>query len=286
MSQISWREAILGRTGIRVRRMGFASGYNPPKDALLWAFEQGVNYFWWGAVRRRNMERAVREIVAAGRRAELVVAIQFFIHLPAQMERIVVDSLRRLGTDYADFLIFGYFNRFPGENLLVKARELKQKGLCRFLGLSSHYRPLFAQRETIKTFDLFHIRYSAAHPGAEKDIFPYLPAEESRRPGIVAFNVTKGGQLLLGKGKTRKRYWPGELLPSFLERLTRKAGLAGGELTASECYRFALGNPYIDLVAAGPASEREVREDVGLLSAGPLPLEEASRLQRWAERRR
>ena len=284
MSQISWQETILGRTGIKVRRVGFASGYNPPKSALLWAFEQGVNYFWWGAVRRKNMEKAIQEIVNSGRRTELVIAISFFVHLPGHIERIVRDSLRRLSTDYVDFLIFGYFNQFPKENLLAKAEELKKKGLCRFLGLSSHHRPLFAEKETINTFDLFHIRYSAAHPGAEKDIFPYLPPKENKRPGIAVFNATKHGQLLSRRGKISKKYRYGELLPTFLERLSHKAGLIGGEPTASECYRFVLGSPYVDLVIAGPANESQVLEDVRVLSSGPLPAKETARLRRVGER--
>jgi hypothetical protein len=38
--------AVLGRTGLRVGRLGVAAGYGVPADAVERAFERGANYFF------------------------------------------------------------------------------------------------------------------------------------------------------------------------------------------------------------------------------------------------
>jgi aryl-alcohol dehydrogenase-like predicted oxidoreductase len=43
---------ILGRTGLEVGRLGMASSYGVPSQAVEQAFEQGVNYLYWGTFRR------------------------------------------------------------------------------------------------------------------------------------------------------------------------------------------------------------------------------------------
>ena len=45
------RFRILGRTGLKVGRLGVACSYGAPTAAFEEAFEQGVNYFYWGARR-------------------------------------------------------------------------------------------------------------------------------------------------------------------------------------------------------------------------------------------
>ncbi len=46
---------ILGRTGLKVRRLGMGSSYGAPAAAYEEAFERGCNYFYWGALRRGGM---------------------------------------------------------------------------------------------------------------------------------------------------------------------------------------------------------------------------------------
>ncbi len=46
--------------------------------------------------------------------------------------------------------------------------------------------------------DLFMIRYNAAHPGAERDIFPHLAR---RQPAVVAYTATSWRKLLKAPSK-------------------------------------------------------------------------------------
>jgi len=64
----------------------------------------------------------------------------------------------------------------------------------RHLAISSHNRPAHVRFAADPRFGALHIRYSASHAGAEKDIFPAMPKEN--RPGIVAYTATGWGKLL------------------------------------------------------------------------------------------
>jgi hypothetical protein len=53
----------LGRTGLKVRRLGISSSYGAPAAAFEEAFEKGCNYFVMGSFirgRSREMARAIR----------------------------------------------------------------------------------------------------------------------------------------------------------------------------------------------------------------------------------
>ena len=68
----------LGRTGLKVGRLGVACSYGAPTAAFEEAFEQGVNYFYWGSMRKESMARAIRNIIGRGKRDELVMIVQSY----------------------------------------------------------------------------------------------------------------------------------------------------------------------------------------------------------------
>ena len=46
-------------------------------------------------------------------------------------------------------------------------------------------------------------------------------------------------------------------------------------MTASDCYRFCLSNPHVDLVLTGPKNRRQLKENISdLREKGPLSEEE------------
>ena len=128
----------------------------------------------------------------------------------------------------------------------------------RFLGISSHNRALIGQimASPNSPVDACMMRYNAAHVGAERDIFPRVPTQNA--PGLIAFTATRWGQLV-----NPKKMPPGE-----------------EPLTAADCYRFALSNPYVDVCLTGPKTERELQENMQALTRGPLSEEEMERVRR------
>jgi aryl-alcohol dehydrogenase-like predicted oxidoreductase len=242
-----------------VSRLGFGSSYGAPAEAYERAFHQhGVNFFYWGSIRRGGMRDAIRRLTAEGHRDRLVVALQSYDRTGLLMGRFVARGLARLGLDRAELLILGWHDRLPSARVVRAARRLVDSGRVRFLAVSGHHRATHGAlaADARRPVDVLMFRYNAAHRGAETEILPLLPVEG--RPGTIAYTATRWGQLLD----------PGKMPPG--ER----------PLTASDCYRFVLSRPEIDLCLSGPADDAQVREACRALELGPLSSEEMDRVRR------
>ncbi|MHC4819936.1 MAG: aldo/keto reductase [Planctomycetota bacterium] len=232
--------APLGKTGLRLSRIGLASGYGVPAAAIEKAFhEYGVNYLHVSPI--------------------LNLKIAGFGGF--RLERYVDKWLTKLNLEWAD-LLFQDVRKPVSRRFTDRIQRLRDSGKVRFVGISSHERPLLpriARGEANAPADFFHVRYNAVHTGAEKDVFPHLPQED--RPGIVIFTATCWRKLLKPK-----------LMPA-------------GErpLTAAECYRFVLSHPDVDVCITGPGTEEQMEANLGTLDAGPLDEEEMARVRRIGE---
>jgi len=256
------QQRILGRIDLKVGRLGISSSYRAPQKAYEEAFERGCNYFTWGTFirgRSKEMQKAIQEIIKKGQREKLVLACYTYAHQKHLTEYFLNRGIKALGIDYVDILLLGYFPKRPPQKIIDGALELKEKGKVRFLGLSGHNRKLFPELAKEGIFDVFHIRYNAAHRGAETEAFPYLQGEE--RPGIVSFTATRWGQLLKAK-----RMPEGDKPPS-----------------AVDCYRFVLSNSAVDVVMVGAKTMEQMREDLTTLETEVMSEEELARMRRFGD---
>jgi len=250
--------AILGRTGLRVAPIGIGASYGVGAAAIEKAYhEHGINFFYWGSMRRRGMGEAVRHLAATDR-DRIVVALQTYDRLGFLLETFVARGCRALRIERADILILGYHQKLPSARVVDAARRAKEKGLVRFLAISGHHRPLLGRIASALNapFDVVMFRYNAAHRGAESEILPFRPAKNP--PGTIAYTATRWGQ--------------------FLDPKKMPAGEA--PLRASDCYRFSLSDPRVDMVLCGPSNDRQMEEASSALSLGPLSAEEMSRVRR------
>jgi aryl-alcohol dehydrogenase-like predicted oxidoreductase len=250
------RERIkLGRTELMSGRLGLGASYGTPTEAIEAAFEAGCNYFYWGALRNKKMTRAIQNIIAQGKRDDLIIVIQAFKRSRRGLEKSLMRGLKALGADCADVLLLGWYNKAPKQKLFDEAENLKKQGAFKYLGLSTHKRSLIPLLAKDSRFDLFQIRYNAANRGAEEDIFPLLPEE---RPGIVAFQTTRRMSLV-----NSSKIPSGEKRP-----------------TAGDCYRFALSNPYVDVVTSAPSTTAQMEENLSVVARGPMAEEELAWMRR------
>jgi len=251
---------VLGQTGLRASRLGIGSSFTGDERFIEEAVDQGVNYLYWGSIRRPAFGRAIRS-VARRDRSRVVVTVQSYSRVAALLAPSIEIALRRTGLGYFDFLLLGMWNRPPYSALVDAAQRLKARGLVRHLMMSTHNRPSlqdhFRQFERGESpFDAFMLRYNAVHRGAEQDVFPHLPA--ARKPAILAYTATRWGHLC------------------------DPAKMPAGEAPppARDCYRFALSNPSVDMVLCGPKNREQMQEALRALDAGPLAPDEMKRLQR------
>lgn len=240
----------VGAFGRQVFRLGLATNYGVDREDLEWALEQGVNYVFWTPTARK-VTKSLRAALKRDR-GSIVLATgptigYFGVSVRSACERL----LKKLGTEYLDVFQLFWLGRgsawTPSTiDALVSLREL---GMVRAIGVSIHDRSRAGRLAADSPLDMLMIRYNAAHPGAEKDIFPYLT---KRRPAIVAYTATRWGGLL-----KRPKGWDGPVM------------------TAGDCYRFCLSNPGVDVVLTGPKNRQQLQENLQCVKErGPLSEEE------------
>ncbi len=251
-----------GRTGLKVSRIGLAQGYGVPTASIEKAFhEYGINYLYISPLLKLgNIVQAIHNLAPSHRdELRIVLAKPFFRGFRYKnYENYVERWLKKLRLEWVD-LLFQDVRKPMSPKITDRVEQLKNSGKVRFVGMSSHERPLFgkiARGEVKAPVDFFHIRYNAVHTGAEQDIFPHLPLEN--RPGIGIYTATCWRKLLKPK-----------LMP------------AGEHPPAPvDCYRFVLSHPDVNVCLTGPSNAEQMEDNLKALDAGPLDEEEMACIRR------
>ena len=197
--------------------------------------------------------------LAKQHRDELVLVVQSYSNDPTTIEAEVAACLNDSGQDHFDFLLLGNHMKMPGPGYQDAFEQMRDKGMVRYLSISSHNRPLVPQFfEDEANYDLVMFRYNPVHRGAEDDIFPHLPVSAVGRPLVATYTSTRWGHLL------------------------DPTKMPDGEspVSARDCYRYALSRPEVDMVIAGPGNAEQLEEAISALRAGPLDEEERTRIER------
>lgn len=230
----------------RVHRVGLSVTYGIEEAGVRRAFERGVNYVMWTALKNGALVAPLKEQVRRDRDRLVIATGPTVAMFGWQVRRDVEGKLRELGTDYLDIYQLFWLGVTSGmtDGIIQELIKLREEGKVRALGCSIHDRPRAGRLAEDSALDMLMIRYNAAHPGAERDIFPHL---ERRHPGIVAYTATAWRKLL-----------------------KRPSGWQGDVATAGDCYRFCLSSPHVDVVLMGPKTGAEFDENLDAIEKGPL----------------
>lgn len=249
----------LPRVGKTVHRLGLACNYGIDADGFRCALDAGINYFFWTPFRTAKVTPLLREALSRDRERHVVASGPLNGYFAGGVRRSAEKILRMLGTDYID--VFQLFWLGIGSALtrgtVEELEALKREGKIRAIGISIHNRARAGRLAVDSPIDLFMIRYNAAHPGAERDIFPHL---EARHPAVVSYTATSWRKLL-----KRPRGWDGPVM------------------TPADCYRFCLSNPHVDLALTGPATKEQLQENLAGLAKGPLTADEEEWMRRFGK---
>lgn len=244
----------------QVCRMGIAGNYGIDSDDILWAADQGANYWVWG-YSYDKVTQGICSVIRRDRDAHVVAMLGWGI-AGRQVRYSVEHALRRLNTDYLDIFKLGWMGRTSvhSRGVMEALIKLREEGKIKAIGTSIHDRKRAGLLVRKSDIDLFMIRYNAKHPGAEQDIFPHLSL---RNPGVVSYTALAWGQLTKPL-KTRKLMppWPGKGQGDI------------PPLTPELCYRFVLTNPAVNVVLTGPGNRDQLRQNLSTLAKGPLSREE------------
>jgi aryl-alcohol dehydrogenase-like predicted oxidoreductase len=236
------------RLGRNLPRLGLSGTFDLDEAGCREALER-LRYVFW-TPRMKTLTPALRDALARDRDGYVVATGPMFAYFPGAVRKATEAALRTLSVDRLDVLQLYWLGKMSAFTGAVQEEmlRLREEGKVRALGVSIHDRVRAGRLAEHSMLDLLMIRYNAAHPGAEQDIFPRLGPQ---RPAIVAYTATAWRKLLqLPKGRT------------------------GRVPTAGECYRFCLSNPNVDVVLTGPRTVAELRENLAALDAGPLSPED------------
>ena len=254
-------QGVLGRTGMKVHRLGLAASYWPGQRAVERALDEGMNFFFcfgfdW------QMIRVLRRL-PADRRDRIVIATGAYNYIwwRQDLKKTLEKRLRQLRTDRID--VFHFLGVMKPKELTPRVRDqlaaLRSDPRVGAVSISCHDRKLAGQLAADGELDCLMIRYNAAHRGAESEIFPHLAAHD---PGLVSYTATRWRFLL-----RRTKGWPKD----------------GPIPTAGQCYRFVLTNPHVDVCLTAPRSERELAENLEAARLGPLPEDEMDFLRAYGD---
>ena len=239
--------------GRRVFRLGLATNYGIEGADLEWALEHGVDYVFWPPNARRVLS-SLKAALKRDRESLILACGPTTGYFGGGIRRACERLLKKLGTEYIDIFQIFWLGRASAwtPSTIHALVSLREAGMVRAIGVSIHNRKRAGKLVEDSPLDMLMVRYNAAHPGAEQDIFPFLA---QRKPAIVAYTATRWGGLL-----------------------KRPKGWNGPVMSASDCYRFCLSNPHVDLVLTGPKNRRQLQDNVhNLQEKGPLSEEES----RW-----
>jgi aryl-alcohol dehydrogenase-like predicted oxidoreductase len=203
------------------------------------------------ALARRKREQI---IVAAGSGSRRIEGLQ--------SSRRKLTSL--LGIEVIDVFFIEYVH--PGDSpdvmfgkngVLDELRQWKENGWVRFVGATTHDRSLARRLAADRRVDVLMHRFNMAHRKAACEVFPI--ATKARTP-IVAFTATRWGTLLEPHAD-----WPGPAP------------------TATDCYRYCLAQPAVQVVLTSPRSLAELKQNLDVLELPPMSKRECAQWQRYGD---
>jgi len=230
----------------KVFRLGLAGNYGIDERGIDWALsETEINFVFW-TPRMGRATAPVRRALARDRDRFVVATGPTIAVRGGGLRRFAERALKVLGTDHLDVLQMhwlGVLSRWSDETVGEMVR-LREEGKVRAVGVSIHNRRRAGALAADSPLDALMVRYNAAHPGAEDDIFPHI---DRSRHSVIAYTATAWRKLL-----KRPRGWDGEVP------------------TAGDCYRFCLAEPKVSVVLTGPKTREMLEANLEAVRRGPL----------------
>jgi HEAT repeat protein len=239
----------LGPENLAVAPLGISGHYGLPVNGFSRACEAGVNLMFWEPNYSRMTEFYARTVPSVRRSIHLVAGT-----FEADGRRIRRDAeavLRSLKLERVGIFLLFWVQSWQRVTPDVRAalEQLKSEGKIAAFGLSTHSRAL-ALEAMDAGWDPVMVRHSAAHRGAEKEVFPRAI---QRGTSLITFSNTCYGRLL-----------------------EPRIGLPPPR--AADCYRYTLMQPGVRACLSAPASLAQLEENLEALRDPVLPSERLSHL--------
>jgi len=258
----------IGRTGIQASVIGLGTEYLDEKpysvvdETIKAALDKGINIFdvfMPGEEVRKNIGKALagqrEKVFIQGHLCSTDTNQQYDISrdLPT-VKKYFENLLRFLNTDYIDFGMMFFIDTesdYKGafeSPVLDYALELKEKGVIRHLGASSHVAPFARKAAETGLVDLLLFSINPAF-----DMLPGGKGMDPERTELYRFCESRGVGISVMKSLAG-----GKLLSPSLTPLAHP-------MTAGQCIHYGLTRPAVASILVGCQSRAQVEEAVGYL---------------------
>lgn len=284
----------LGRTDLTVSCIGIGGGGSLPSDDVLYAFDRGINYFFFSSDLHHHayssMTEALRQLCGRGAavRERVVLATVTYIKHPDAALAALFDQFTELGIDYVDLFFWGWVDEcdrslYPEclklsrdmrgansvyqrtlERIVGTSEKLKKMGAVRYVGTSFHSLQMAQEWMHSSLLDVIMVRHNPAHRSAQSLIFQPLQ-DNIARPGIVTFKSTGVHSAL-----------PLWLPPSELPRTCVQP-------TVPDFYRYSLSQRGVDVCLTGLQRRQEVDAAIAAIQQGKLTAAELDYLNIYGD---
>lgn len=262
------------RTGDKISVLGFGTSYiaqADEKDAIATirqAYEGGVNYFDLATAESRTFPYFGAAL------GDVRKNVRYQIHFGANyqggpygftldaeaIKKSIHWQLEKLGTDYIDYGFIhcldevADWRKYQKNGALAFLMELKEQGIVRHLGLSSHTPATIQQVMDDVPLDMLMFSVNAAYDyhkgtygrGSTDERTAVYRRCEAEGVGIAVMKPFAGGQLLDAS------------LSPF-----------GQALTHYQCLQYALDRPGVLTVLPGMSSVEQIKHLLGFFEASP-----------------
>mgnify|MGYP001341519593 CR=1 FL=1 len=261
--------AILGRTGIRVARLGYGAGHRKPQDsANAKVVHEGVLNAGVTLIDTADCYGNSEELIGkflAGRSSEYYVATKCggsssgHEWTRKNCMRTLEESLLRLKTSTIDIMqLHNPTVTEAEEGDLVEALiDMKKSGKVRWIGASTTM-PHLATYLDWGVFDIFQLPYSAL----ERDHEEWITKAAEAGAGILIRGGVALGEPGIGKGSSER--WD-KFMEADLDELRDP-----DEDRTSFILRFTLSHPHTHSIIVGTTSLEHLQQNVAAILKGPL----------------
>lgn len=283
-----------GRTDLTVSCLGLGGGGGISSEDTLYAFEQGINYFFYSCDLHHytysSMSNALRQLCRRGSsvREKVVLATVTYIKNPEAAIAVLFDQFKELGIDYIDIFFWGWIgssesqvldnclqlspylrgsNTFYQETMekMFGASELMKKmGVVRYIGASFHDLNIAQQWLNSPLLDVVMVRSNVTHRNAQSQVFNKLDPQDPQRPGIKTFKSTSCSSGLLWEA-------PINLPPESWRP------------QAPDLYRYNLSQNCVDVCLTGLTNRTEIDSAIAGVRKGKLTQAEIEYLSLYGD---
>lgn len=252
------RYGVLGKTGLKVSRLGFGCMLVSDPTVVERALDMGINFFDTArSYQGGNNERMVGAVIKS-KRKNLILETKTQARNKEDALKDLDKSLQELGTDYVDIWYLHSRNTMAdlSDDVFEAQQIAKKQGKIRFAGVSTHFLkdlidPLVKRGQT----DVILTTYSFSL-GPENRIEESIRKARDAGMGVVAMKVMAGGFARIRRGD--------RLLGADAQSVTKRLQQPGAMVSA---LKWAFRNPRVDTAIVGITDSDQLDENFAAMSA-------------------